>query len=81
MDDSKEIVSCNHNRTDVHTSSQRLWQRAQGLSGLHQVLCIYIMASNLVFLWSPKSVNEWVSFLGPSLGLFSFVGLPCPTSM
>lgn len=26
MDGTKEKVSCRHNRTDVHTSSQRLWR-------------------------------------------------------
>jgi hypothetical protein len=34
------------NMSKAHTNSQKLTQQAQGL---HQVLCVYIMASSLVF--------------------------------
>jgi hypothetical protein len=34
MEEFKETVFSGHNRPDAHMSSQRLWQRAQGLNDL-----------------------------------------------
>ena len=39
----------------------RMCRRHGAYTGLHQVLCIYFMISNVVLLWDSRVCNKWVS--------------------
>lgn len=63
-------------------SSYELTETKEGSAqDLHQALCIYIMVSNLVFLWD-FWVWEWVYLWSMCLflGSFSSISLSCPIS-
>jgi hypothetical protein len=62
--------------------AQRLKQQAQGLPGLHQVLCVCIIAFSLVFYGTPDCENDRVSdSCACSWDSLPPVGLPCLTSI
>lgn len=60
------------NMTKAHMSTQRQARNARGLLRSLQVLCVYILGSNLVVLWGPSVWTNESLFLVTSLGLFSF---------
>ena len=45
----------------AHTNSQRWNSMHRACLGLYQVLCVYIMASSLVFSWDSCMFSEWFS--------------------
>ena len=75
-------------RLSISTWSKLIWthrdwgSKHRACTGLHQVLCVYIMTSSLVFLWD-SWMCEWVClwFLCLVLGSFTSVGSFCAILM